>query len=159
MRSSASGLPRVRRRAPRSVCVMWSERLSPGAQDGQEASSGAPRVLGIGKDPSEGCSGASDHCSGHHEQRVELELPASTISSRAKKEAIKLYSFLFASPQVSDSPISATNAVSLKCSAFSSIQRRVRMILELHGGTGDLKHFIRRYSDDAEKFTAPTNGR
>ena len=51
--------------------------------------------------------------------------------------------------------VSATNAVSLKVRIFKYPETSTGRILELNGGTGDLKHFIRRYSDDIKKFKAP----
>lgn len=51
--------------------------------------------------------------------------------------------------------VSATNAVSLKVRIFKYPETSTGRILELHGGTGDLKNFILRYSNDLRKFKAP----
>jgi hypothetical protein len=67
MRSNASDLPRVLAGHHAVDVRMWSERLSPGVQDGQEASVCA-KVLRIGKDL-EQCGGA-----GLKEQGEQLSL-------------------------------------------------------------------------------------
>ena len=51
--------------------------------------------------------------------------------------------------------ISPKNAVSLKVRIFKYPETSTGRILELHGGTGDLKNFILRYSSDLKKFKAP----
>jgi RNA-directed DNA polymerase len=51
--------------------------------------------------------------------------------------------------------VSPTNAVSLKVRIFKYPETSTGRILELHGGTGDLMHFIRRYPGDIQKFKAP----
>ena len=51
--------------------------------------------------------------------------------------------------------VSPTNAVSLQVRIFKYPETSTGRILELHGGSGDLKHFIRRYRDDIKKFKAP----
>jgi hypothetical protein len=51
--------------------------------------------------------------------------------------------------------ISPMNTVSLQVRIFKYPGTSTGRILELHGGSGDLKHFIRRYRDDIRKFKAP----
>jgi RNA-directed DNA polymerase len=50
--------------------------------------------------------------------------------------------------------VSPTNAVSLKLRIFKYPETSTGRILGLHGGTGDLKTFIRQYGDDIKKFKA-----
>jgi RNA-directed DNA polymerase len=47
------------------------------------------------------------------------------------------------------------NAASLKVRIFKYPETSTGRILELHGGTGDLKHFIQKYANEIKKFKAP----
>ena len=51
--------------------------------------------------------------------------------------------------------VSATNDVALKVKLFRYPDTSTGRILGLHGGSGDLKNFIQKYSDDMKKFKAP----
>jgi hypothetical protein len=51
--------------------------------------------------------------------------------------------------------VSPNNAVSLRVRIFKYPETSTGRILELHGGTGDLKHFIQKYREDLKKFKAP----
>ena len=51
--------------------------------------------------------------------------------------------------------VSPTNVVSPQVKIFKYPDTSTGRILELTGGTGELKHFIRKYRDDIKKFKAP----
>jgi hypothetical protein len=51
--------------------------------------------------------------------------------------------------------VSATNDDALKVKIFKYPDTSTGRILGLHGGSGDLKNFIQKYSDDMKKFKAP----
>jgi RNA-directed DNA polymerase len=51
--------------------------------------------------------------------------------------------------------VSPANAVALKVRIFKYPETSTGRILQLYGGSGDLKKFIRHYTDEIKKFTAP----
>jgi retron-type reverse transcriptase/5S rRNA maturation endonuclease (ribonuclease M5) len=51
--------------------------------------------------------------------------------------------------------VSAANVVSFKIRIFKYPDTSTGRILGLHGGSGDLKNFIRKYNEDMKKFMAP----
>jgi RNA-directed DNA polymerase len=51
--------------------------------------------------------------------------------------------------------VSPTNVISPRVKIFRYPDTSTGRILELTGGTGELKHFIRKYRDDIKKFKAP----